>query len=82
MNKELIELCQYQALAQVLVDWNDLPYEKVIARLEDKDWDFSEDEDITVWEMYEDWDGSNLTEHISDIYEAFELVAKTALEKN
>lgn len=77
LSHEVIEACKHEALANVLTSWDELSYEEVIERLEACDTYF-EDEDILVWEVYENYFASAVVEVIENLYGSFLKIANLA----
>lgn len=74
------ELCQNQALSQVLSEWNtDLDYDTIIDKLEDPMFDADESEDLMIWGTYEGNDGEWVSEQIQSLYQSFVEVAEFVL---
>lgn len=79
LSPEVIDASKNEALANVLTSWGDLPFEEVIERLEDTD-GIVDDEDILVWEVFENYEGSVIAEAIENLYGSFLKIANLAKE--
>lgn len=81
LTNKLTELCQQQALGQVLTDWEDLTYDEILVELYAAEDDAPDHDEIVVWQQFEDWSGIELAHQIEAVYSAFEEVALSAVEE-
>ena len=84
ISQAVVEWCQTEALGQVLVAWGgddyQIPYDSVIERLEDMGSDIVSDDEIVVWDAFEDNTASWIADQISSLYTSYLDCAKFAKE--
>lgn len=74
LSPEVITASKNEALANVLTSWGDLTYEQVVERLEETD-GIVDDEDIIVWEVFENYEANVICEAIENLYGSFLKIA-------
>jgi hypothetical protein len=78
----ITEICQNEALGQVLSNWGDFAYDQIIEALNEDDNSVLEHDDFHVWYPLEDMPNSQLADHIESLTKAFERIATKAVELN
>lgn len=85
LSPEIIEWCKYEALGQVLTEWENMDktpcgYEEVIESLE-KDGDtWNSNDKISVWVAFEDQWATFLADQIQSLYDSYISCAEFALK--
>lgn len=79
LSPEIIEACKHEALGNVLTSWENLSYEEVLERLEDTE-GIVDDEDILVWEVFENYNADVIAEAIENLYGSFLKIANFTKE--
>lgn len=83
LSPNTLEHCQFLALGQVLSDWSDLTFEQVMTVLEENPpFEQVEDDRITVWQPFEDYEAGELIELIEQNLEAIKGFSTAIIEEN
>lgn len=76
----ITEICQNEALSQVLSDWGNFTYDQIIEALYKDNDSVLEHDDFHVWYALEDFDNTALAEFIESLTRGFHLVAQQAIK--
>lgn len=84
LSPAVVEWCKYEALGQVLTDWekmNETPcgYEEVLESLDKDGYSWNSNENITVWEPFSTQWANFLAEQIRNLYDSYISCAEFAL---
>ncbi len=80
LSKAIKERIEREALGQVLTSWEELSYEQVLDSLRNDGQTWNTNDDITVWQVFEDTYADFVAEQIEDVHHTLTDLAESVAD--